>query len=538
MGIIPNPVYSETLPGSFVLPPQPVITFNCDEVAGVAKQAASSLESRYGSRTSTQSTLQSEASAVGLIHLSVDAAVKSLTGLDNSMEGYELVVSEGSVRISGISACGVFYGLQSFLQLLPPSLPPEGEDISINSIKVFDSPRFQWRGALLDVGRHFFPVPFIKKFLDILAMHKLNVFHWHLTEDQGWRPEVKQLKRLTEVGSWRSPDRGQNWYGGCYTQEELKEIVAYAAERFIHVMPEIELPGHCCASLAAYPDLSCSGTVTEVPFHWGIHEHIYCAGNDKVFDFLEIVLGEMIDIFPFEYIHIGGDEAPKNQWKQCEKCQKRIHEEGLQHEGELQSWFIQRISDFLRTKGRKIMGWDEILEGGLVEGATVMSWRGTRGGVMAAKLGHNVVMTPTSHCYFDYRQSTRPDEPGAWYAMLPIETVYEFDPMLEPLPPPPEVVDGQPSAECVAAEDVLNEKERGFILGGQANVWTEYISDEATVEYMLLPRLCAMAEALWSRRESKDWDDFRVRMDDLLKHFDVSGFGYCSLQDLTTKMVE
>jgi len=323
MGIIPNPVYSETLPGSFVLPPQPVITFNCDEVAGVAKQAASSLESRYGSRTSTQSTLQSEASAVGLIHLSVDAAVKSLTGLDNSMEGYELVVSEGSVRISGISACGVFYGLQSFLQLLPPSLPPEGEDISINSIKVFDSPRFQWRGALLDVGRHFFPVPFIKKFLDILAMHKLNVFHWHLTEDQGWRPEVKQLKRLTEVGSWRSPDRGQNWYGGCYTQEEvpptplssplaafypfpgrnwpngadvafsgihynlayfvypvahkLKEIVAYAAERFIHVMPEIELPGHCCASLAAYPDLSCSGTVTEVPFHWGIHEHIYCA---------------------------------------------------------------------------------------------------------------------------------------------------------------------------------------------------------------------------------------------------------------------
>jgi len=269
-----------------------------------------------------------------------------------------------------------------------------------------------------------------------------------------------------------------------------------------------------------------------------VYTPLLCQGNDKVFDFLEIVLGEMIDIFPFEYIHIGGDEAPKNQWKQCEKCQKRIHEEGLQHEGELQSWFIQRISDFLRTKGRKIMGWDEILEGGLVEGATVMSWRGTRGGVMAAKLGHNVVMTPTSHCYFDYRQSTRPDEPGAWYAMLPIETVYEFDPMLEPLPPPPEVVDGQPSAECVAAEDVLNEKERGFILGGQANVWTEYISDEATVEYMLLPRLCAMAEALWSRRESKDWDDFRVRMDDLLKHFDVSGFGYCSLQDLTTKMVE
>mmetsp|Transcript_482 Transcript_482/g.1260 ORF Transcript_482/g.1260 Transcript_482/m.1260 type:complete len:527 (-) Transcript_482:25-1605(-) len=515
MSIIPVPISQEAMPGRFTLPSTVVITYASERCAGVAEFAAARLRERYGRTATAQGTLL-EGEGLGALHLVCEPA-DSLAALPHSDEAYELLVAPGSCVLRALEPHGLFNALQSLLLLLPPRQPPEGQDISIPGTKVLDGPRFQWRGALLDVGRHFFSVEFVKKFIDSLAMHKINVFHWHLTEDQGWRVEVNQLKRLTEVSAWRTSDGGRSWYGGFYTQDEMREIVAYAQERFIHVMPEIEMPGHCCASLAAYPQLCCSGQMSQVPTQWGVMETVYCAGNDEVFQFLETVLNEIIDIFPFGYIHIGGDEVPKTQWKQCEKCQERMRQEGLENEGELQSWFLARMNRFLVSKGRKLVGWDEILEGGLVPGATVMSWRGVRGGILAAKMGHDVVMTPTSHCYFDYRQSANPQEPGCWYAMLPIENVYDFDPI--------------PETSSHGDEWSLAEEEQAHILGGQANVWTEYISDEVTVEYMLLLRLCALAEAVWSRKDRKNWDDFRTRLTDHVKHLDAMGMRYRRLDD-------
>lgn len=501
------------------------MTYSSDIGGKVAEFGAARLRERFSRACATQCTFDPE--AVGSIHLTLEP-LDSLSVLKHSNEAYELTVGEGGVVIRALEPHGLFNGLQSLLLLLPASQPPDEHDISIPGTKVLDGPRFQWRGALLDVGRHFFSVDFIKKFLDVLAMHKINVFHWHLTEDQGWRVEVNKLKRLTEISAWRSSDGGRSWYGGYYTQDEMREIVAYAGERFIHVMPEIEMPGHCCASLAAYPQLCCSGQISEVPTQWGVMETVYCAGNDEVFEFLETVLNEIIEIFPFGYIHIGGDEVPKTQWRQCPKCQERMRVEGLENEGELQSWFLGRMNKFLQSKGRKLMGWDEILEGGLVDGATVMSWRGVRGGVIAAKMGHDVIMTPTSHCYFDYRQSASPHEPGCWYAMLPIENVYDFDPI-------PDLRPSGAGDACMNGangfDETLSDEEQAHVLGGQANVWTEYISDEATVEYMLLLRLCALAEAVWTPKDRKCWDDFRLRLRDHVKHLDRMGVRYRGLEE-------
>lgn len=399
-------------------------------------------------------------------------------------EEYELAIDNKGVLIKAKSARGFFYGIQSFLQLIPLQGAPE-----VPFVKILDEPRYQYRGMHLDVCRHFFSVGFIKKYIDLMAMYKMNTFHWHLTEDQGWRIEIKKYPKLTEVGAWRTEKDGSR-YGGFYTQEQIKEVVAYAADRFITVIPEIELPGHSVAALAAYPELACNEGPFEVENEWGVFDDVYCAGKESTFEFLQNVMLEVIELFPSKYIHIGGDECPKASWKKCPLCQKRIKEEGLKDEHELQSYFIQRMEKFLLTKNRKIIGWDEILEGGLAPEATVMSWRGIKGGIEAAKQHHDVIMTPGTHCYFDHYQDVDYIEPTAIGGFSSLEKVYSFEP--------------------TPAE--LSEMEAKHILGAQGNVWTEYMHTSDRVEYMVAPRICALAEVVWSRKSQRNWNDFKSRM--------------------------
>jgi len=415
-------------------------------------------------------------------------------------EGYTLKSDSDKIILTG-TPHGLFYAIQTLFQLLPPEIYSRKKVADVKwivpAVEITDKPRFKWRGMHLDVGRHLFPVSFIKKYIDFLAMHKLNVFHWHLTEDQGWRIEIKKYPRLTEIGAWRSgsqigktdKDDGIR-YGGYYTQDEIRDIVAYAEKRFITVVPEIELPGHSVAALTAYPQLSCTGGPFHVRTKWGISDDIYCAGNDSVFSFLENVLTEVIELFPSKYIHIGGDEAPKTRWKECPKCQKRIKDEGLKDEHELQSYFISRIEKFLNSKGKQIIGWDEILEGGLAPNAAVMSWRGTEGGVHAARQKHNAVMTPADYLYFCYYQGKPVNEPPALGGFIPIEKVYEYEPVPEELSP----------------------EEQKFIIGVQGCLWTEMVDSPEMAEYMLLPRLCALSEIAWSPIEKRNLDDFLERM--------------------------
>ncbi len=399
-------------------------------------------------------------------------------------EEYSLIVDVTGVLIEAKSGKGFFYGIQSLLQLIPLSGAPE-----LPFVKILYEPRYQYRGMHLDFCRHFFSVDFIKKYIDLMAMYKMNTFHWHLTEDQGWRIEIKKYPKLTEIGAWRIEKDGSR-YGGFYTQDQIKEIVKYASERFITVIPEIELPGHSVAALSAYPHLACKEKLFNVENEWGVFDDVYCAGKETTFEFLQNVLLEVIDLFPSKYIHIGGDECPKSNWAACPLCQKRIKEEGLKDEHELQSYFIQRIEKFLISKNRKIIGWDEILEGGLAPEATVMSWRGTEGGIQAAKQQHDVIMTPGSHCYFDHYQDENYIEPTAIGGFSPLKKVYEFEPT--------------PSE--------LNKDEAKYILGAQANVWTEYMHTSDRVEYMVVPRICALSEVLWSAKNLRNWDDFQFRM--------------------------
>jgi len=381
-------------------------------------------------------------------------------------------------------------GPASFLPAASTSLP----SLSLPQVHIVDKPRFRWRGVHLDSSRHFFPKEWVKRLIDLAAYYKLNTFHWHLTDDQGWRLEIKKYPRLTEVGAWRreTMEDGEP-YGGFYTQEEVKEIVDYARRRFITIVPEVEMPGHCLAALAAYPELSCTGGPFKVGTEWGVMNDVFCAGSEETFAFLENVLAEVIELFPGEFIHIGGDEVPKLRWKNCLRCQARIKAEGLKDESELQSYFIKRIEAFLNSRGRRLIGWDEILEGGLAPRATVMSWRGVTGGIEAARSGHDVVMTPTSHCYFDYYQG-RVDEPKAIGGFLPVDKVYSYEPIPAGLKP----------------------EEAAHILGAQANLWTEYIATPEHAEYMLFPRLWALAEVVWSPKE-KNWADFENR---LRAHYD------------------
>lgn len=441
-------------------------------------------------------------------------------GLDPSIankEGYVLTTTPEGININGQTENGVFYGIQT----LRKSIPAEAKEatILIPAGEIKDEPRFSYRGMHLDVGRHFFPKEFMKKYIDLLALHNMNTFHWHLTDDQGWRIEIKKYPKLTEIGSQRSRTViGRNTqeydntpYGGFFTQEEAKEIVKYAQERYITVIPEVDLPGHMLAALAAYPEMGCTGGPYEVCPRWGIFEDVLCIGNDQTMQFLEDVMNEIIEIFPSKYVHIGGDEAPRTRWEKCPKCQARIKTEGLKAdknhtaEDRLQSYCMTRIEEFLNSKGRQIIGWDEILEGDVAPNATVMSWRGMEGGIKAAQLGHDVIMTPTSFCYFDYYQTAdTKDEPLGIGGYVPIEKVYS----LEPVP------------------TVLTEEQSKHILGAQANLWTEYIHSSEHVEYMVLPRMAALAEVQWTQPEKKDFKDFTKRLARLMKFYQRDGFNY------------
>jgi len=443
---------------------------------------------------------------------------KSDASLGN--EGYKLTVSPKSAVISAPKGAGLFYGVQTLLQLFPPEIfsktKSDNTDWSAPCVEIRDYPRFPWRGLHLDVGRHFFTKDEVLRFLDAMALHKLNRFHFHLTEDQGWRIEIKKYPKLTEVGAWRpgigfgldpkSSDQydSKGRYGGFFTQKDIKEIVAYAEKRYITVVPEIELPGHSRAALAAYPELSCTGGPFDIREGAGIDKDVYCAGNDKTFKFLEDVLTEVLALFPSTYIHIGGDECPKDRWKECPKCQKRIKDNDLKNEHELQSYFVKRIEKFLNSKKRQIIGWDEILEGGLAPNATVMSWRGMDGGIKSAREGHNVIMTPTSHCYFDYYQAAPGGEPKAIGGFVPLEKVYSFEPVPQQ----------------------LGSDQRKYILGAQGNLWTEYMPNYKQVEYMAYPRGCALAEVVWTPAAKKNLQDFQDRLQHHTARLSAFGVNY------------
>lgn len=440
-------------------------------------------------------------------------------GLDPGIankEGYTLATTSEGIQINGQTENGVFYGIQTLRKSIPAEA--EGADILLPAGTIKDEPRFPYRGMHLDVGRHFFPIEFIKEYIDLLALHNMNTFHWHLTEDQGWRIEIKKYPKLTEIGSVRSrtvigknTDEYDNTsYGGFYTQKQAKELVKYAQERYITVIPEVDLPGHMLAALAAYPEMGCTGGPYEVCPRWGIFEDVICIGNEKSMQFLEDVMAEIIEIFPSKYIHIGGDEAPRTRWEKCPKCQARIKSEGLKADKEhtaedrLQSYCMNRIEKFLNSKGRQIIGWDEILEGDVAPNATVMSWRGTSGGIKAAQLGHDVIMAPNVYCYFDYYQTAdTKDEPFGIGGYVPVEKVYSLDPTAS-----------------------LTEEQAGHILGVQANLWTEYIPTTKHVEYMVLPRMAALAEVQWTQPEKKDYKDFSKRLTRLMQMYQRDGLNY------------
>ena len=448
--------------------------------------------------------------------------------IENS-EGYALSISPEIIKINANSSKGAFYGLQTLIQLLPPEFVQKdfkSEGLKIRCQNIKDKPQFAYRGMHLDVSRHMFSVDFIKKYIDAMSMLKMNTFHWHLTDDQGWRVEIKKHPELNTISAFRNEtlighysDQPHQFdgkkYGGVYTQAEIKEVVTFAESRMITVIPEIEMPGHSQAVIAAYPELGCSGEQVDVATKWGVFEDIYCT-KDETFDFLEDVLDEVLELFPSQYIHIGGDEAPKTRWKTCKDCQVRINAEGLKNEHELQNYFITRMEKYLNSKGRQIIGWDEILEGGLAPNATVMSWRGTNGAVEAAKSGHYVVMTPTSHCYFDYYQSDNEDEPTAIGGYLPLEKVYGFNPIPEE----------------------LNAEEAKYVMGAQGNVWTEYMPTEDHVEYMAFPRMLAMSEVVWSTSENKNYKDFVSRLENFHKRLDVLDINYANhLYEINDEMI-
>ena len=445
-----------------------------------------------------------------------DKVIELALGLENNnKEAYRLEVAENKITITGASEAAVFYGIQT----LRKSLPIGDESVELLPVIINDEPRFGYRGIMLDVARHYQPVEFVKKFIDLLAIHNINRFHWHLTEDQGWRIEIKQYPKLAELGSTRSQTViGKNTgkydgtpHGGFYTQEEIKEVVAYAQERYITTIPEIDLPGHMLAALKAYPEYGCTGGPYEVATTWGVFEDVLCAGNEGTYTFLENILTEVMQLFPSEYIHIGGDEVPKTRWQKCPKCQAKIKELGIKGDSKhrkehyLQSYLTARIEKFLNEHGRRIIGWDEILEGQLAPNATVMSWRGMKGGIEAAKMGHDVIMTPTTHAYFDYYQAEDiTDEPFAIGGLLTVEKVYSLNP----------------------TPDVLTNEEKKHILGVQANLWTEYIATPEHVEYMLLPRMAAMSEVQWTQPEMKDYANFLERLPQLLNLYDKEAYNY------------
>jgi len=447
-----------------------------------------------------------------------DAVILSLGLQNENPEAYRIQIDRQNIRIEGASEAAVFYGLQTLRKSVPVG---NYKHVTFSPATITDAPRFGYRGMMLDVARHFQPVEFVKKYIDLLALHNINRFHWHLTDDQGWRIEIDAYPKLMEISSMRKETViGRNTgeydgtpHGGYYTKEELKEIVQYADERYITIIPEVDLPGHMLAALAAYPELGCTGGPYEVSREWGVFEDVLCPGKEETFTFLEAVLTEVMEIFPSRYIHIGGDEAPKTRWEKCPDCQARIKELGLKdrngHTAEhyLQSYVTARIEKFLNDHGRSIIGWDEILEGELAPNATVMSWRGMDGGIKAAQMGHDVIMSPTDYCYFDYYQTQHTEgEPLAIGGYVPLEKVYSFEP----------------------APDQLTAEQKNHILGAQANLWTEYISDPEHVEYMTLPRLAAMSEVQWMKPGKKEYTAFLKRLPRLLSLYEKLGYNFAT----------
>ena len=443
-------------------------------------------------------------------------------------EGYRLTVNDRLVRIEGRTAQGVFYGIQTLRKSLPIILETERNDnsgvtnqVELPAVVINDQPRFAYRGMHLDVSRHFFGIDVVKEYLDIMALHNMNTFHWHITDDQGWRIEIKKYPKLAQLGSQRKHTViGRNMgvyddtpYGGYFTQDEAREVVQYAKDRYITVIPEVDMPGHMLGALKAYPELGCTGGPYETEGRWGVFEDILCAGNEQTYQFINDVLDELMDIFPSQIFHIGGDEAPRERWEKCPKCQQRIRELGLKGDGKyaaeakLQGYFTNRVENYLISKGRRIIGWDEILEGDVNVSAMIMSWRGVKGGLEAAEKGHDVVMAPTSHGYFDYYQTNPEDwnNPTLFKAYLPMERVYSLDP----------------------SPDSLSVVAKKHIIGAQANIWTEYIAYKNLLEYQMLPRAAAMSEVQWVMPKQKNYGDFLERERQMLNIYQLYNYTYC-----------
>ena len=447
----------------------------------------------------------------------INISIKIDPNISDKSESYILQINSEGIEIIGYDNAGIFYAFQTLSQILETNKTEKTR--YIKGVIIKDTPRFKWRGMHLDVARHMFSVEFIKRYIDIIAIHKMNVFHWHLTEDQGWRIPIEKFPKLKTISAWRKEtlighysDKPQKFdgerYGGFYSKNEIVDIIDYAKDRFVEIVPEIEMPGHATAALSAYPELSCTGGPHETETTWGVHKEVFCAGNEETFNFLEKTLEEVSQLFPGPYIHIGGDECPKTRWKICEKCQKRIKNEGLKDEHELQSYFIKRIEKILDKFGKRLIGWDEILEGGLAPNAIVHSWRGMEGGIKAANAGHEVIMSPTDFAYFDYYQSKNiKNEPLAIGGYLPLSKVYEF----EPIPAK------------------IEKDKRHLILGGQANLWTEYIDNENKAEYMLLPRMCALSEVLWTTSTNKNYNTFLRRLEGHLLRIKSAGYNFREL---------
>jgi hexosaminidase len=481
--IVPRPVNAAVRTGEFVIDSATVI------VAGIRERETAQLLKQWIGEATGYSPRIAKTATGRTITLNSGQRDESL-----GREGYKLIVSSSGITIDASTDAGLFYGAQSLRQLAMAN----GSDIP--GCEVIDYPRFGWRGSMVDVSRHFMPKAWILKYIDLIAFYKLNVLHLHLCDDQGWRIEIKKYPKLVEVGSKRAYTMvGENgkWtredkaYSGYFTQSDLKEIVAYAKSRFITVVPEIEMPGHSVAAIAAYPEHGNTGKPLEVTGHWGVHKEIYNV-EDRTIQYLKDVLDEVMSIFPSTFIHVGGDEVPKDQWKASASAQAKIQLLGIKNEEELQSWFIKTFDQYLASKGRRLIGWDEILEGGLAPGAAAMSWRGIQGGIHAAQMGHDVVMAPTSHTYFDYYQSKNTaSEPHGIGGFLPIETVYSFDPVPK------------------AIADTGKQK---HVLGVQFQLWSEYIRSSDHMEYMAFPRACALAEVAWSPTSRKDYADFWQRL--------------------------
>ena len=509
MNIIPKPYHYEEFPGFFMILPKTkiqlfpanktllrTIKFLTDKIYELSKINLPVIENK----NFDSFTINILINKIGL-----------------GREGYKLNINARYIQLEAESEIGIFYGIQTILQMIFKDLN-YSQFLMIPTIRIEDKPRFDWRGMHLDVSRHFFDVNFIKKYIDFLAMLKMNIFHWHLTDENGWRIEIKKYPELQKISAWRAERKGIDWrdctpqkpnettnYGGYYSQKEIKDVVEYAAERHITIIPEIEMPGHSLEVLAAFPDLGC----TKGPYYVATGSYwpntsILCAGNDATFEFLENVLDEIIELFPSEYIHIGGDEANKTEWKQCELCQKRIKVENLHDEKDLQAWFIKKIENYLSKKGKKIIGWEEILEGNISINSIIMSWMGKSAEIEAIKLKHKVIMCPQTHCYFDHYQAEPSTEPKAIGGFTNLKKVYDFEPIPEG----------------------LNEEDSKYILGAQANLWTEWVDSPQHAEYMIFPRMLALAEVVWSQKD-KNWNDFKTRVETQLKRFDNQNINYC-----------